>query len=387
MVVERNICEECRGIKFLCGLNYCPIYGNVYFMPKIVREMDGITPPDIFVGRFNYPKVHVSAIVTKNEVFEDLYPLPLEKILERTSSMFRVGNVQRVDRSSPLVEKIREISLSEIKLRLSASVESIERKIYMDRISLPLGPRLMARNIEIEESPKIPRRIEKLTDDFDINAQEALWELYLNGFRNEYLKRLLSAGVLGRKVDRKLVPTRWAITAVDDIIGKKLIEKVREYESIETIIYAQNSYMDNHFYIILLPGTWMFEMVENWHGFGGKVKNVMESGDFESYYGRSTYAKNVTGAYYAARLGVLEYLESIKRSASVIIYRIVGPNYKIPLGVWLIRESVRNAFRNAKYLNIKNIDDLDVQGYLKNVILSTRVYRFIQKQKRIDTYG
>ncbi len=387
MIVERNICEECRGIKFLCGLKYCPIYGNISPIPKLVKEMDGITPPDIFVGRFNYPKVHVGAILTKNEISGDLYPLPLEKILERTSSMYRVGNVQRVDRESKIVDNIREISLSEIKLKLSANVESIENKIYMDKISTPLGPRVIARSIEIEENPKIPKRIEIITEDFDMNAQDALWELYSNGFGNDYLKRLLSAGVLGRKIDRKLVPTRWAITAVDDIVGKKLIERVREYESVDTIIYAEKSYMDNHFFIFLIPGTWMFEMVENWHGFNGKIRNIMESGDYEGYYGRKTYASNVTGAYYAARLAVLEYLESIKRSASVIIYRVVGPNYRIPLGVWLIRETVRDALRNVSYLGIKNLKDVDVQDYIKNVILSTRVYRFLEKQKRIEAYG
>jgi hypothetical protein len=38
----------------------------------------------------------------------------------------------------------------------------------------------------------------------------------------------LSIGVLGLKKDKKLVPTRWAITATDDILAKKLLEKVKQ---------------------------------------------------------------------------------------------------------------------------------------------------------------
>ncbi|HEY4699916.1 MAG TPA: hypothetical protein VIH27_06060, partial [Nitrososphaerales archaeon] len=65
---------------------------------------------------------------------------------------------------------------------------------------------------------------------------------------------------------------------------------------------------------------------------------------YEPFQGRNSYAK-VGGSYYAARLAVTERLERDRRQASVIIFREIQPSYKIPLGVWNIRESVRAAIR------------------------------------------
>ena len=65
--------------------------------------------------------------------------------------------------------------------------------------------------------------------------------------------------------------------------------------------------------------------------------------DWEPWEGRTTYADNVTGAYYAARLSVLEHLAQRQRQALPIVYREITDAYLFPLGVWVIRESVRLA--------------------------------------------
>jgi len=75
---------------------------------------------------------------------------------------------------------------------------------------------------------------------------------------------------------------------------------------------------------------------------GGKVLE-----DREELKPRSQYASQVTGAYYAARLGVLEHLESIQRSAACLIWRDIGAGYWAPVGVWLIRETVREAMKQT----------------------------------------
>jgi len=52
------------------------------------------------------------------------------------------------------------------------------------------------------------------------------------------------------------------------------------------------------------------------------------------------------GGYFAARFSTLEYLNNIKKQASIYIIREVQPTYDIPLGSWVIRELVRDAFRH-----------------------------------------
>jgi hypothetical protein len=53
----------------------------------------------------------------------------------------------------------------------------------------------------------------------------------------------------------------------------------------------------------------------------------------------------IAGAYYSARLAVLEYLESVRRSARVIAVRRVTGEYWAPLGTWVIREAARKAMK------------------------------------------
>ena len=45
-----------------------------------------------------------------------------------------------------------------------------------------------------------------------------------------------------------------------------------------------------------------------------------------------------------SRLAVLEHLESVGRQAKCLVLREVSDDYWAPVGVWQIRESVRNAF-------------------------------------------
>ena len=69
--------------------------------------------------------------------------------------------------------------------------------------------------------------------------------------------------------------------------------------------------------------------------------------DWEDQRPRTKYAENVTGAYYAARLAILEHLRSARRSGSAFVWRDIGPGYWAPVGVWLIREACREALNTT----------------------------------------
>jgi len=64
----------------------------------------------------------------------------------------------------------------------------------------------------------------------------------------------------------------------------------------------------------------------------------------EGYEGRTQYVEETAGAYYASRLGVLEHLVEQDRQAKALVLRGVSDDYWAPVGVWQIRESIRNAF-------------------------------------------
>ena len=108
---------------------------------------------------------------------------------------------------------------------------------------------------------------------------------------------------------------------------------------------------------MLLPFEWSFEQMEAWMPGGfwtAEAKEPQISADYEFYEGRKDYAENVTGAYYAAKLAVAEYLVGEKKQASAIVFREIGQGYRVPLGVWVIRQSIRNALgqKPAEFQNL-----------------------------------
>ena len=172
--------------------------------------------------------------------------------------------------------------------------------------------------------------------------------LYRRGFDVYGINSILSAGALGRTDQRRLVPTRWSITAVDDTLGQYLHGRIRNAPSIEEVQVWVNEYVGNRYWVLLAPGRWEYEFLEMKSP--GSVWNPDPAGNLwmasahEGYEGRSDYVEETAGAYYAARLGVLEHLADRDRQAKVLVLREVSDEYWAPVGVWQIRETVRNAF-------------------------------------------
>jgi hypothetical protein len=74
------------------------------------------------------------------------------------------------------------------------------------------------------------------------------------------------------------------------------------------------------------------------------------------YEGRTTYA-DIGGCYYASRLAITEKLLAERRQATITVLRETHPGYVLPVGVWCVRECVRNALRNApsKFGNMRDV--------------------------------
>ena len=198
-------------------------------------------------------------------------------------------------------------------------------------------------------SSKWDKRIEKVYYDDDLRASDAVVYLYDRGVLVSRIQRAFSVGAFGVEKQRKLVPTRWSITAVDSIISNNLIEKIKRYPEINEFRVYESTYLDNRFEVLMVPGKWSYESMEAWYP--GTIWNPYSQftiilSDWESYYGRTEYAK-IGGCYYSARLAVTEKLEEERRQAAVIVLREARPGYIMPVGVWQVRENVRNAMRKT----------------------------------------
>jgi hypothetical protein len=213
----------------------------------------------------------------------------------------------------------------------------------------------------LTENPTVEKKLEDLYYDTDAKAETAVKELSQKGVDNYKIQQSLSTGMLGEEENRKLVPTRWSITASDDMISKQIRSRVKNYQQLGQIEYHTNSYNGNHFHIFLIPGKWEYELMELkrpgsvWNA----AKNTYIAQNHEGYGGRTQYADETSGAFYAARLGALEHLAERKRQAKVLILREVTPEYWAPLGVWIIRETVRNAFASDEEEQPEELEDFE----------------------------
>ncbi len=325
----------------------------------------GSTSPTIFVGRSSYPNVSTGVLspvghedraaefetgghwYDQNFSIEDVFQHRTG--LLNSSRTANVGNV--ADAWNGFLGTQREVAIADRPVDVEIGFDGpldVDFSLSEQDISSPTGPRAQAKSATLTENPHVPRPVKKTLEDDDWRAEGAMNYLYNRGFDVYDINTILSAGALGESKSRRLVPTRWSITAVDDTVGKFLRGGIRNATSVDKTEVWYNEYLGNRFWILLAPGNWEFELVE--FKAPGSVWNpdpergMWIAADRESYEGRTSYVEETAGAYYAARLGVLEQLEERDRQASVLVLRHVTPDYWGPTGVWQVRETVRNAF-------------------------------------------
>ncbi len=263
--------------------------------------------------------------------------------LVRANTGINVKNARSPD--NQLIERSQELALSKNPVDTEAWFNKpISNKLKFDNVLTPMGPSGDMKKFDITENPKVPKKVDYLVYDEDALAKDVISELWGGNIPAEHITRLLSIGLLGQ--ERKLVPTRWSITAVDDMVGKDLLGDIRDYQQLSEVQVFSGGVFGNHFEVVLIPRMFSFELIEVW-----MPRTVWSGGsmwigaDHEDYGGKRKYS-DLAGGYYAARLGALEYLKSIRRQATVFMVREIRPEYWAPLGVWVVREGVREAFNN-----------------------------------------
>ena len=348
-------CSTCKG-RLHCGKPSCPVLDDIYRRyPRVELKpgtVAGATPPEVFVGRYGYPNVGVGPLLPLEERGDaaflgrpDLWrDLSVDDVVLIRAGMMRSRAPVHVRRPTPRsVEASQMAAMASRPVDAEVDVRKVHYGRRIDPFYAPMGPTADVDRSEVVGNPYVPRRVDAAVSDTDAKASTAILEMSVSGIDVYHSTRLLSVGLLGRGHRRRLVPTRWAITATDDIVGKALIDGIRSNPSIDEVRYHVGRFLGNTFHIIMFPGEWHFENLECWlRGalWGGDAGVIR---DHEDNRGRTDYAANITGAYYAARLAVLEHLEKVRRRAGVLVYREISNEYWAPLGVWVIREGTRMA--------------------------------------------
>ena len=376
-----------------------------------ISKLDSNSPPSVFIGsKLRYPLMNVG-ILSPLERDENAWLYAAEKywannnfgindVIQLREGLLNSRFQSKADeprkQNNKFVKIAQEIAIAskpvDIEIQLKRNL-NIGRQD--DKITTPIGMRAGLKAARIIGNVKVHRQIDKVIND-DIKASEGIQYLYRKGFDGYTLSKILSVGVLGLKTQKKLVPTRWSITATDDTLGKHLLEKIKDCKWIENHELFFGEFLGNQYLIMLFPNTWNYELIElympksSWNS----TNSVKASTDFESFFGRKTYATATAGGYYATRLPILEYLNEKKRQASVLVIRIETPSYWAALGVWVVRESVKKAMQNRMAFGTKQeliagtrqIGKIKFNFNPESIIKNSKMMNVVLSQKKIGDF-
>jgi len=331
------------------------------FFPKaeklLYKEQFEASSPTPFVGRFGYPNINVGIMSVPEIESAWEYDAPkywatnnyqINEIIDFRSALINSRFRAHAQDSNKLLEISKEVGMASAPVDLEVNLkEKPKFRLKTDAITLPMGPNGNLEKAEITSNPKIHKKVDKVVSDSDLKANDALIYLYQNNFDENFLTRLLSVGTLGLKRNRKLVPTRWSITATDDILAKRLIEDVQTFQEINDQAYF-GSYLGNYYLILCFPGPWTYELFETYlpKSSWNRSDEIDYMTDYENHNGRKSYAENCGGGYYSVRLAILEKLKQIKRQGTILVLRFITGEYAVPLGFWVTREAARKAMSN-----------------------------------------
>jgi len=205
------------------------------------------------------------------------------------------------DAKSPtrLLSSLQELAMAARPVETELKLTKAPRKILtLSEDTQPFGPSAPLEKFKTSNA-SVDRRIESCYYDRDLKAAEAVNSLYLRGVLVTRIQKTFSLGMFGEGGRRKIVPTRWSITAVDSTISQNLIDRVKGYPTIDEYrVYGFDVY-DNQYVAILLPEQWRFEWVEAW--FPNTTWNQFTNqpyviGDYEEHFGRTTAATTRRGS-------------------------------------------------------------------------------------------
>lgn len=398
---RESLCAKCRGFMGLCGKKVCPILvkAKTFMDLKMLEKSDiaGSAPPGVFIGSYGYPKVLAGPLIppvsgdTMHMDSEAWLGDSFDQILRNRFQLIRSKSLMEIRSASDprgTLEKIQEIVLSDKPVDTEATFEKKpDTRVTFSQREAPSGPSADLKSFTVIDNPSVPRKVDKVVSDTDFRAAPGIAELHEGGISQRQITRLFSVGLLGVQPDRKLVPTAWSITAVDDIIGKAIADRVRYYSTIDQYEVYRAEALANNVVVLLLPTQWMFEGLELWHL---SAPNWRCDADFELYEGRKEYASNIAGAYYAAKAPVLEHLDKRGRQAGAIVFMEVKNDW-IPLGVWRFRELTREALTTAP----QTFDTLEkaisaigglLYSPLKPWLGASNLHKYLRQQRKLTDY-
>ena len=154
---------------------------------KVGRDLEGSTPPSVFIGRWSYPKVYAGPMMA-NQLGDTYIMDSPESWLDQNKSQKDILNYRMnlvrgkqligiKDLENPFVEKLQDISLASKSTDAEANFKKRPTGASISDESMPHGPSAILENFDIE-AVKWDRQLEKSFYDTDLNATNAVSSLH-----------------------------------------------------------------------------------------------------------------------------------------------------------------------------------------------------------------
>jgi DNA repair protein NreA len=346
----------------------------------IGRELEGSTPPSVFIGSWNYPKVYAGPMIAPLQGDTAIMDMPESWIPDHKTQEDIIGyrlnlvrgkqTVKITDLENLFVEKLQEISLASTSIDSEAEFGNKPRGMSFSDQHTPHGPSALIEKFNID-NVKWDRELEKVFYDTDLKAAEAVLDLHNKEIPFSNIQKAFSVGTMGVGVRRRMVPTRWSITACDSTIGDRLLRQVRNYDVIDNFRVHEFRSLNNYYAVLLVPQEWQFEWMEAFLHVLGREEIIFS--DYEHNSGKKGYSR-VGGCYYTSKMAVLEALSQEKKQAAAIILREAYHGY-VPLGVFNVRENIRSAMKQP----YREFEDMKTSLAYISTKLRLKMQQFIKQ--------
>jgi hypothetical protein len=318
---------------------------------EVGRDLEGSTPPSVFIGSWNYPRVYAGPMIAPVHGDTMVMDTPeawipgektQEDILGFRMNLVRGKRPVHVqDLGSGYIGKLQEIALSSGSVESEATFRESPKGFSISDVHTPYGPSGALERFDLG-TMKMDRDLERVFHDSDLTASEAVISLHGGNVPFSAIQKAFSCGTMGVGKRRRLVPTRWSITACDSTIGDHLLRGVKRSPVIDSCRVHESSTLNNRYAVLLLPTGWQYEWMEAFLQVMGNEEVIFA--DHETGAKKTGYS-SVGGCYYSCKMAVLEALAREGRQAGAIVFREAYRGY-VPMGVFNVRENVRNAMRN-----------------------------------------
>ena len=187
------------------GMRPLSRHGNLFSSDSI----SGTSPPSVFVGSYNYPKVFVGPMVPPIHGDTSLLDSPEQWVGKSLEDIvnFRLNLVRGTQKISikqtdgRYIENLQEVAMSSKPTDSDLVFQkSPSQNVSLDGQSAPFGPIGEIKSARFSGTTSV-KSIEKTYYDKDLRAQDAVLNLYNSGIEISKIQSVLVLGCLAKKED------------------------------------------------------------------------------------------------------------------------------------------------------------------------------------------